>query len=150
VNGYVPGVGAAFEVLSADSLSGTTFAGTSLPPLASTLKWELIYEPDAVIAHVVAFLTGDFNADGAVDAADYVVWRNSLGNAVPYAGDAADANRNGIIDLNDYGLWRFHFGEKIGAGSGAILAAVPEPAAIGLFVFVAASVLFGRRRCAFQ
>lgn len=148
VNGYVPSVGAAFEVLSANSLLGSPFANTSLPGLASALKWELIYEPDAVIAHVVAALTGDFNADGSVDGSDYVVWRNSLGSTVLYAGDTSDANRNGVIDMNDYDLWRAHFGEKVGTGSEANLATVPEPsAAVMLCLFVVVGLL-GRRRCA--
>jgi probable HAF family extracellular repeat protein len=68
-------------------------------------------------------LLGDFNNDGNVDAADYVVWRKSLGTQA------------------DYDSWRTHFGESIGSGSDGyplgdsadpLSAAVPEPAALGL------------------
>src|SRR5690606_32701537 len=43
---------------------------------------------------------GDFNADGRVDAADYTLWRNSLGSNG--SGLAADANDDGTVDATDY------------------------------------------------
>jgi hypothetical protein len=63
---------------------------------------------------------GDFNGDGAVDAADYVVWRKGLGtNHSP----------------DDYYVWREHFGET--AGSGPLFdAVVPEPAGAWLSILV--------------
>ncbi len=51
------------------------------------------------------FLVGDFDASGAVDQADYEVWRLSFGMAVA-PGVSADANRNGVIDAGDYSVWR--------------------------------------------
>jgi hypothetical protein len=54
---------------------------------------------------------GDFNSDGKVDAADYVMWRKT---GQP---------------LNGHGLWRNNFGETNGSGSGG-LAAAPEPASL--------------------
>jgi hypothetical protein len=58
-------------------------------------------------------LPGDYNADGKVDAADYVMWRND-----PSAfGD----------DPAGYSTWRAHFGETAGSGSSLSSAAVPEP-----------------------
>jgi hypothetical protein len=57
-----------------------------------------------------------------VDAADYIVWRNLLGQTgvTPYS--SADGNGNGMIDQGDYGVWRAHFGQTLpspGAGSGS-------------------------------
>jgi hypothetical protein len=61
---------------------------------------------------------GDYNGDGEVETADYVMWRHTMGNSVtPYNG--ADGSGNGIIDEADRLVWRAHFGETIGAGSGA-------------------------------
>ncbi len=54
-------------------------------------------------------LAGDFNADGAVNAADVVVWRKYAGQFVP-AGTGADGDQNGFIDQKDYDLWRANFG----------------------------------------
>ncbi|MFO0792117.1 MAG: dockerin type I domain-containing protein [Pirellulales bacterium] len=57
----------------------------------------------------VCVLPGDFNRNGVVDAADYVLWReqqNQMG-----AGLAADANGDQTVNEIDYGIWRAHFGE---------------------------------------
>jgi hypothetical protein len=84
-------------------------------------------------------LPGDFNQNGTVDAADYVVWRNGLGTTHTPA---------------DYDLWRAHFGQSAGIGaagypSGAsaelLSASVPEPSALVLLA-MAIVVAFGRRR----
>jgi len=89
--------------------------------------------------------TGDYNGNGTVDAADYVVWRRSLGqNGVPQGTDA-DGNSSGSIDAGDYTYWRERFGNTV-AGSGASLGGIPEPAGLCLlleFLAIAASV---RRR----
>jgi hypothetical protein len=74
----------------------------------------------------------DFNGNGRIDAADYSVWRNSLGQTVAH-GSGADANGDGLVDTQDYALWKAHFGEVFGIASGAGSAAsaghaVPEPA----------------------
>jgi thermolabile hemolysin len=66
---------------------------------------------------------GDFNRDGIVDAADYVVWRSANGTTA------------------DYETWRTHFGQTGGSGavsqfhSGAS-ASVPEPAAWRLVLLI--------------
>ena len=76
-------------------------------------------------------LLGDYNLDGTVDAADYSVWRNSLGQVG--ANLAADGDRDGRIDADDYALWKSHFGTS-GSGSGGIDGggSVPEPASLAL------------------
>jgi len=67
-------------------------------------------------------LAGDFNRDGKVDGADYVVWRRTTGQAGFLA---ADANGDHIVDHLDYQIWRQAFG-VVGSGAGQT-AAVPEP-----------------------
>ncbi|MEN1677996.1 MAG: hypothetical protein AAGJ46_00275 [Planctomycetota bacterium] len=69
---------------------------------------------------LVPVLTGDFNGDGLVDAADFTVFRDTLGSSDDLR---ADANRNGIVDLADYALWASNFGAQAAASQG-----VPEPA----------------------
>lgn len=80
---------------------------------------------------------GDYNQNGVADAADYVVWRNTLGNNVaPFSG--ADGNGSGTIDAGDYGVWKANFGHTAGSGSGATAnAAVPEPATLVLLILAA-------------
>jgi hypothetical protein len=63
--------------------------------------------------------TGDYNGDHVVNAADYTVWRDHLGQTVtPFSG--ADGDGSGVIDQGDYTFWKNHFGNVVpGAGSGA-------------------------------
>jgi hypothetical protein len=68
-------------------------------------------------------LRGDSNSDGSVDAADYVIWRKTLGSAVASFG-GADGDGDGVVDEDDHGAWRGNFGRTIGAGSGMVAAAL--------------------------
>jgi hypothetical protein len=87
-------------------------------------------------------LVGDFNGDGFVDASDYVVWRKTLGQQVPYW-SGADGNGDGIVNNDDLGVWTANFGSTAGSGA-ASSAAVPEPASLAL-MFVALTVLCSQR-----
>jgi hypothetical protein len=69
--------------------------------------------------------TGDYNGDHVVDAADYTVWRDTLGQTIP-AGTGADGNDNGTVDAADYTFWLSHFGAAAPAAGHGV--AVPEPA----------------------
>jgi hypothetical protein len=76
-------------------------------------------------------LPGDYNHDGTVDTADYVVWRKS------------DGLKSG------YDLWRANFGQTAGSGSGAITnAAVPEPTKLVLLMFAGVGWCVRRSRAA--
>jgi hypothetical protein len=82
--------------------------------------------------------TGDYNGNGTVDAADYVLWRNTLDQTVSM-GTGADGNGNGTVDDADYNFWRTRFGTTVPAAGG--VSPVPEPttatlvvAAMGAFV----------------
>ncbi len=80
--------------------------------------------------HTIA--AGDYNGDGSVDAADYTVWRNTLGQNVAN-GTGADGDQNGTIEQNDYTIWKTNFGPNGGLGAlGA--GAVPEPNSICLML----------------
>jgi hypothetical protein len=76
---------------------------------------------------VAPMLLGDYNDNDAVDAADYVVWRNALGDMGN--GLAADGNGNGQVDPADYDIWRANFGPTAGSGS-FLNNTVPEPATL--------------------
>jgi hypothetical protein len=95
---------------------------------------------------VEATLAGDFNDDGIVDAVDYTVWRNHLGEA-----DEANLHHNGDGDdvgPTDYDLWKLHYGKSsdmLGSG-GLSLAAVPEPSTIALLSLFALAASAATRR----
>ena len=68
-------------------------------------------------------LAGDYNGDGTVNAADFVLWRRTSGSTMELA---ADGNRNGIVDQDDYDIWRRNFG-AIQFELDQSTVAVPEP-----------------------
>jgi hypothetical protein len=84
-------------------------------------------------------LTGDYNSNSAVDAADFVLWRNTLNSTTLLA---ADGSGNLIVGAEDFGVWRTNFGRALaGAGSAASVGlTVPEPSA-GSFAIIAAIVV---------
>ncbi len=88
---------------------------------------------------------GDYNRNGIVDAADYTVWRDTLGSTTDLrangSNSGASANK---IDQADYAFWKSHFGQHAGSGAGAIR--VPEPASPVILLIVAGSSLTTRRR----
>jgi hypothetical protein len=86
-------------------------------------------------------LPGDYNANGVVDAADYVLWRKGgpLANEV---------DTPGTVNAADYSAWRSRFGNT-GSGSGiSATAAVPEPTTLVPLIFAAAGWSLRRRRAA--
>jgi endonuclease I len=86
-----------------------------------------------------AILSGDYNRDGAVDAADYIIWRHALGQDVTeYSG--ADGDGDGMIDEDDYGIWRANFGATASAVSSVVPSAVPEPTSASLMAFAPALI----------
>ncbi len=95
-------------------------------------------DPDAVL--------GDYNGNFVVDAADYTVWRDTLGSTTDLRANGDDTGGSlGVIDAADFAFWKSQFG--LGGGSGALssTAAVPEPASAWLLV-VALACLSGRSR----
>jgi hypothetical protein len=99
----------------------------TLTPQNGTLGFKGISYAYDVTFGVVPIPPGDYNKNGVVDAADYVLWRK---------GDlAADSNGDTLVDQVDYDFWRANFGSPSpGAGAGLSGASVPEPASLILVV----------------
>jgi len=139
IDGFLPTAGQSFEILTAAGGVNGAFNTVNLPALAGGLYLNLNYSPTAVTLAVAGIL-GDFNRNGVVDGADYIVWRKSLGQTG--AALAADANNSGVIDQGDYNIWRANLGQTAPATSA--FAPVPEPASL-LLALVAASLPALRR-----
>jgi hypothetical protein len=120
------------------------FAAFGVAPNGTyTLFADLTYYRNEIInimnAHATV-LPGDYNNDGVVDNADYIVWRKGLGT---------------MFAPNGYDVWRAHFGETA-AGVGSALTAsgslssgalgVPEPSGLVLALGAAGVFLFYIRR----
>jgi hypothetical protein len=87
---------------------------------------------------------GDYNKNNVVDAADYVIWRNTLNQSGLNL--LADGDGDGTVDNDDYGIWRSHFGKTAGSGTVASAnATVPEPATLVMLMFAASGWYFRRR-----
>jgi hypothetical protein len=78
-------------------------------------------------------VAGDYNNNGVVDAADYVVWRKggTLQNEV---------DNPGTVNAADYAAWRARFGNSAGGGTGLSGTAVPEPSTFVLLVMSAIGI----------
>jgi hypothetical protein len=107
----------------------------------------------AIAAFVRTNLIGsalpDYDDNGLVDVADYVLWRNTFGQQG--GGLAADGNQDGIVNQADYDLWRASFGAVAAAVASlpsartASVLAIPEPHTVFLFMS-GAGMLFSIRR----
>ena len=94
---------------------------------------------------------GDYNGNFVVDAADYVIWRDTLGSTTDLRANGSNVGRSANkIDQLDYLVWRSNFGDTAAGGSGASslmgsAGTIPEPSSVYLAATLAA-FLFQRRR----
>ena len=139
VNGFVPAVGNTFDVISTEGGINNSGVISLHPSDASSFSLSVV---SGSILRLTAtsvtqpMLTGDFNNNGVVDAADYVLWRNG--------GPLMNDPTNGV-QPEDYGVWRANFG-KTNPGSAASLAAtVPEPASCVIMLLTVAGAWCGFR-----
>lgn len=107
-----------------DTLVGTGFANVFNLPDSLMLHHDETNKWFSLIGEFSAGLTGDHNGDGLVNAADYVLWRDTMSD-----------------NAAGYDAWKADFGGS--AGSGSVASSVPEPSMVGLLavVFVALGLL---------
>jgi uncharacterized protein YjbI with pentapeptide repeats len=129
---------------AASQIGGTfhVFDWTGVSPMGafnvtSPFVWDLsnLYTTGEITFLAAAGLPGDFNGDGTVDAADYVVWHKGLGTTYTQAA---------------YDVWRTYFGQPAGicAAIGMSSAAVPESATARMAIIVGIFAVCTRRRAA--
>lgn len=123
---FVPATHHAFMLIDnqgTNPITGTfsNFATEGASTMLGTQEYRLSYVGgdgnDVVLA---PFLAGDYNGNGVVDAADYVLWRN--GGPLLNEVDAP-----GTVNDQDYIEWRSRFGNTLAPGASASVGAVPEP-----------------------
>jgi hypothetical protein len=119
------------EVYRLTSATASPVRGTDLIVNAAN-QFNYLMPAMSVTTLVLTTLSGDYNADGAVNAADYVVWRKNFGsgNALPNGDDTPG------VGVDDFARWRSRFGQSasgLGAGLGES-GGVPEPTSILLLL----------------
>jgi hypothetical protein len=131
IGGFTPSLGNAFDLFDWATISGT-FAALNLPALAAGLTWDTsqLYTT-GVLSVVPAGVAGDYNDDGIVDTADFVVWQKFNGTSTQLPNDPNPVP----IDTDQYNTWRTNFGSaEAGSGAGGV-AFVPEPGAMYCAIF---------------
>jgi hypothetical protein len=130
----------------ASGLDDSVAPGHFTPPMTAPnyTFWMQEFNGDVTfrLDFVVVPIHGDYNHDGSANAADYTVWRNTVGTNVGI-GNAADGNGDGIVTFDDYTIWKNNFGFSGGSGT-----ALPEPST-GLLLLIgmlASPRLVARRR----
>ena len=114
--------------------SGTCIAADFASGKSVTTSQSGSFTASAAVPEPVA---GDYNGNGTVDAADYVLWRKGG----PLQNDPTPG-----VQPADYGVWRANFGQGSGAAAGLSSAqAVPEPGAV-LLLAMAVSITYGIKR----
>ncbi|HEY3392360.1 MAG TPA: hypothetical protein VGK58_06620 [Lacipirellulaceae bacterium] len=94
---------------------------------SDTFGFAIVGEVTASAVPVSAGLDGDYNTNGTVDAADYIVWRKNLGTEFDMPNDTTP----GDIGTEDFDEWRANFGAS--SSGPAAATSIPEPAAYFLF-----------------
>lgn len=93
-----------------------------------------LYIDDVFLGTDAVGVPGDYNADGAVNAADYTVWRDNLGSAFDLSGNGNESGGSaGVVDGADYALWRSNY-DSLLAGAAQSVAVIPEPSGIVLLL----------------
>ena len=135
LTGLTPAAGQSFDILDWGNIVGA-FSAISLPTLAGGLTWNTTQLYTAGVLSIASVgLPGDYNLNGTVDAADYVVWRKGLGTT---------------YTQTDYDVWRANFGQTAGSGAGASAnAAVPEPATLVLSIIAMLTTILFRQHVAY-
>jgi autotransporter-associated beta strand protein len=113
----------------------------------AVVKLDLYFSGAGILTVGPSILAGDFNNDGIVNAADYVVWRKNVGQP---SQTLPNDTTGVIVGQAQYNLWRSNFGNTVPApGTGAVEIAgmVPEPSSLALLTLAfAALATFTMRR----
>ncbi|MGE3241385.1 MAG: choice-of-anchor tandem repeat NxxGxxAF-containing protein [Pirellulales bacterium] len=135
------------ESKTAQSVSMGKFNSRGELPLTVTFtdNSSAVFVWDGKLSSLV--VEGDYNSDGRVNAADYSVWRNTLGSRSDLRANGNNSGASaGVIDQADYALWKSHYGEfafrNSAVGGGA---PVPEPSGGWLLFLLLATPIRAKR-----
>ncbi|HEX4415303.1 MAG TPA: hypothetical protein VH107_16845 [Lacipirellulaceae bacterium] len=162
-NGWEKAGGSSSAAIGESYLTGSSSVGNAAnvglgAAFNVTGAHDITFEYGALTGGVTSPV-GDYNNNGVVDAADYVVWRDSLGQNIALPNDSTP----GTVSQADYDIWRANFGSHglpapstltrglvhyvtSFSGSGLDSSEVPEPACVVLVVCGLTPMLISRRK----
>lgn len=140
--GFSPQAGDSFEFLTSTVEINENFGSLNLPALSTGLEWQLDFSPQALTLTVIGSLPGDYNLDGAVDGADFLIWQRGFGSMTNLV---ADGNRDGAVDSLDYNIWRSNFGASANASLSTTGDAVPEPSSVAIVLLSLLGLVYAHR-----
>jgi PEP-CTERM motif len=137
-------------IVAGQTISMGSLFNTAMPQTGIALKFLIGATPVA----------GDYNNNGVVDAADYVVYREHLGQTFALPNEDPSSSP-GMVTSADYDYWKAHFGAtassgeqtsrfgtvvfaSLGPGAGAA-SAVPEPSSVWLLLIGISAMLFVKK-----
>jgi hypothetical protein len=115
-----------------------------LVTLNNGLEDAITFQRGALAINAAAGLAGDFDVDGDVDGADYLMWQRTLGTTgATGTYPAADGSLDGSVNAADLAIWQAEYGRVARGPSEASLAGanVPEPCGAALMASVVAGLL---------
>jgi hypothetical protein len=142
------GVPSVFDVTAGNGndFTGISYIATGLGSTGQTgaidvdfFAWrDGIFDPGTSVA------PGDFNEDGVVNNADYVILSDNLAGHLdgPVGFEQGDIDFDGDVDLDDFGQFKELFPGALGQAQG-----VPEPASLALVIgaIIAAAICWRRK-----
>jgi hypothetical protein len=84
----------------------------------------------------VTGVEANFNSNGNVDGADFLIWQRRLGLGPSASHADGDANADGSVDAADLDIWRGQFGSQLGA-----VATIPELSSLNLTILASSSLI---------
>lgn len=90
---------------------------------------------------------GDFDFDGVVDGADFLLWQRQFGQTGPFPIDGVKTDADGslVVDAADLDVWAGNFGAGGASAAAAAIESVPEPAAAGLAALALGALALRKR-----
>jgi hypothetical protein len=111
------------DIYAVDLTTGVTTSYLNVDDSVSLFLGDTFGDKAIFVNFAAAGIAGDYNDNGTVDAADYVVWRDNLNSTNTLPNDP----NGGTVDNDQYNTWRANFGKTAAGGIGSSLASVPEP-----------------------
>lgn len=144
--GFAPTAGDQFDLIATTGFISSSFASSDLPQLDNGLSWQLSQTSSLLQLQVVAGgFDGDFDADGDVDAKDFLSWQRGLGTQTGAAKAQGDADLDGDVDQHDLAFWQASYGTGSASPIIASTQNIPEPHTATLLLALFATAMSSLR-----